>query len=331
MGPSSTAAPTRSSTRRLFLPLKRCSLSFPLTLCSALLSFHFKAHKGFTFSAPVPLSSHHTVTPSRPAHTRRPRPAAPGHLHPLHNGSAHRSASRFLGRAAGDSSRDPIAAIPSRRIPHRPAPPAAPRPRCRPARRRPAAAAPPQARPGGPTKGGAGGRWERAAAAHSPEPGRRRPPSGTDERAAGRGRHTAPLQWRRRHPPRRRRQEPEGEAEPPRVATAREGRGAANGTTAPGSPQRRGGRRETRGAAPRRAGKRGAERRAPLGSAFLSHGAASPLAAANSPGSRSSPASERSALCHPLPRHVFFTASPRLEKTFEIVQSNHPPITNSSH
>lgn len=50
----------------------------------ALLSFHLKAHKGFTFLAPVPLSAYQTGIPTRPAHTRSPHPAALGHLHPLH-------------------------------------------------------------------------------------------------------------------------------------------------------------------------------------------------------------------------------------------------------
>lgn len=179
----------------------------------ALLSFHLKAHKGFTFLAPVPLSAYQTGIPTRPAHTRSPHPAALGHLHPLHKGSAHRSTSRFGGphgsgltpHPAGFPHGRPAAPPAPRRPPRRgrppavpppgpeaapgppaavrlpPALPAAPCPRGRPARRRPAAA-PPQARPGGPTKGGAGGRWERAPAAHSPGLGRRRPPPG---RASG--------------------------------------------------------------------------------------------------------------------------------------------------
>lgn len=254
----------------------------------ALLSFHLKAHKGFTFLAPVPLSAYQTGTRTRPAHTRSPHPAALGHLHPLHKGSAHRSTSRFGGphgsgltpHPAGFPHGRPAAPPAPRRPPRRgrppavpppgpeaapgppaavplpPALPAAPCPRGRPARRRPAAA-PPQARPGGPTKGGAGGRWERAPAAHSPGLGRRRPPPGrasgqrgaaatrrlcnggggtTEAAAAGAGGGSGTAA--RGHSPR--------------------GRGAAAGTTAPGSPQQRGGRRETQCAAP--GGKAGLER-----------------------------------------------------------------------
>lgn len=271
----------------------------------ALLSFHLKAHKGFTFLAPVPLSAYQTGIPTRPAHTRSPHPAALGHLHPLHKGSAHRSTSRFGGphgsgltpHPAGFPHGRPAAPPAPRRPPRRGRPPCprpalrrrpalpprsrSPRPspqrRARGAAPRGAARPPPRRRPGreGPQRaaraaGGSGPRprthrgWGGAGRLRDGRAGSgARPPHGasamaaaapTEAAAAGAGGGSGTAA--RGHSPR--------------------GRGAAAGTTAPGSPQQRGGRRETQCAAPRRAGKRVWKERAPLSSAFLPHSAIVP-------------------------------------------------------
>lgn len=269
----------------------------------ALLSFHLKAHKGFTFLAPVPLSAYQTGIPTRPAHTRSPHPAALGHLHPLHKGSAHRSTSRFGGphgsgltpHPAGFPHGRPAAPPAPRRPPRRGRPPCprpalrrrpalpprsrSPRPspqrRARGAAPRGAARPPPRRRPGreGPQ------RAARAAGGSGPRPRTHRGWGGAgrlrDGRAGSGARppHGASA-MAAAAPPRRRRQEPEGEAEPPRVATAREGGAPPPGLRHPAALSSAGA--DGKRSAPRQAGKRVWKERAPLSSASLPHSAIVP-------------------------------------------------------